>query len=245
MAIARQYSVLQNLVATIGQDLSTNGLAQAGVGINTVIKELTKMFKMPQMFKGDNNTVFVTPPTGLGVVTVSLGVTDLVSLENVWWIEESQENWQLDEITNNSDWLSMTDNFSTGQPSVFRYFQQSSSNPQIQIWQGPNSAWVGQSGGNLYFSYWAQLSQLVNPTDVPNLPYELDTVLVNGGVLEMARMQGDDVLIELYQPKYEDDLGEIRAWLIKLKTKDGQLSPDIPQGTFGFNDQSVGYRLVG
>lgn len=245
MAIARQFSLLYGKVQTICQDQSSNGTVQAKDGVNTVIRELTKMFKMPQMFKGYDNSVFVTPSVGIGVIKVALGVTDLVSLSDVWWIDESEENWPLSEITNDGDWLSMTDNFSTGQPSIFRYFQQSSSNPQMQIWQGPNSAWALQSGGKLYFSYWAQLAQLVNDTDVPNVPYELDTVFINGGVVEMARQQGDDVLIKLYQEKYEDDLGEIRAWLIKLKTKDVQLTPDIPQGTFGMDDQSVGYRIVG
>lgn len=245
MATARQFSVLYNKTAKICQDLSTDGISQAKDGINTVIRELTKKFKMPEMFKGYDQSIFVSPTVGIGVQTLSLNA-DVVRVENVWWIDNAQTNWNLDEIDNDEDWINQTDNFSSGQPYAYRYFQPSSgnANAQLQIWMSPNSMWISQSGGKLFYSYWAQLAQLVNDSDVPNLPYELDTILINGGVVEMARQQGDTTLIELYQEKYTDDEGEIRAWLINQKTKDGQLRPDSPQGTFGQNSGTSGYRIA-
>lgn len=246
MATARQYSVLQNLVATICQDLSANGLFQAGVGINTIIKEINREFKMPNFFKGWDNSVTVIPIVGTGVQTLPLA-SDLVSLSNVWWVDNAQTNWQLIEIPGDMDWNEMTDQDSTGDPVVYRYFTTSTtySSPQLQIWTAPNQGWVQKSTGLLYYSYWAQFGQLVNPADIPNIPYELDTILVNGGVVEMARMQGDDVLLEIYQPKYEDDLGSIRAWLIKRKTQDGQMQPDQPSGVFGRGTGARGYSIGG
>lgn len=246
MATARQFSILYGKTAQICQDLSSTGLSQAKDGINTVIKELTRDFKLPEMFKGYDNSIFVTPPIGIGVQTVSLA-PDLVRLSNVWWIDNAQTNWQLDEIDNDRDWTASVDNFSTGQPNIYRYFQPSSgnANAQLQIFMAPNTSWVNQSGGKLYYSYWAQLAQLVNDADIPNLPYELDTVLVNGGVVEMARQQGDNVLIGMYEEKYEDDRGSIRAWINKLRTVDGQMKPDQPQGVFGYNSGISGYKIIG
>jgi hypothetical protein len=246
MATARNYTTLQNLVATICQDLSTNGLAQAGIGINTIIKELTREFKMPQMFKGWDKSVFLTPSVTTGVQTLSLN-SDVVKIESVWWVDDAQTNWQLDQITSDEDWLTQTDNYQSDEPLVYRYFQPANVSyavPQIQIFPGATAAWIAQSGGNLYYSYWAQLVQLVNPTDIPNLPYELDTTLVNGGVTEMARQQGDNVLIKMYKEKYEDDKGEIRAWIIKQRTQDGQMRPDNPQGVWGTNTGFTGYRIA-
>lgn len=244
MATARTFTVLYNLVATIGQDLSTNGISQAKTGINTVIKELTRSFKLPEMFKGYDNSIFIVPTIGIGVQTYSLN-SDVVRLSNVWWVENSSDNWQLEEINNDIDWNLQTDNSSTGQPTIYRYFQPSSgnANTQLQVWMGANSSWLAQCNSKLYYSYWAQLAQLSGDSDVPSLPYELDTVLVNGGVVEMARQQGDSVLMEMYQTKYEDDLGEIRAWLIKQKVKDGQMKPDISQGAFGTNSGMTGYKI--
>ena len=41
-----------------------------------------------------------------------------------------------------------------------------------------------------------------------------------------------------------DDEGEVRAWLIKLKTKDGQMKPADTQGVFGFNNGYTGYKIA-
>lgn len=246
MATARTFVTLYTLVAKRCQDLSPDGLQSAKDGINTVIRELTKMFKLPEMFKGYDQSIFVTLPVAVGVQTTSLNA-DVVRVENVWWIDNAETNWPLDLIENDEDWLNQTDNFSTGQPYAYRYFQPSSgnANAQLQTWMGANTSWITQSnGGKLYYSYWAQLSQLSADSDIPNLPYELDTVLVNGGIVETARSQGDTTLIDLYQAKYEDDQGEMRSWLIKQKSKDGQLKPDAPQGTFGQNSGSSGYKIV-
>lgn len=245
MAQARQFSILYNKVAQICQDLSSDGIAQAKDGINTVIKELTKKFKLPEMFKGYDNSVFVSPPVGIGVQTLTLA-NDVVRLSNVWWIENTSDNWPLEEVIDDIDWNARTDNNSTGQPTLFRYFQPSSgnSNAQLQIWMGANSSWLAQCNGKLFYSYWAQLAQLSADSDIPALPYELDTILVNGGVVEMARQQGDTVLIGLYETKYEDDEGEIRSWIIKQKTVDGQMKPDFPQGVYGQSSGRTGYRIA-
>lgn len=257
MAIARQFSLLYQKVQTICQDQSSEGKTQAQDGINTVIRELTKMFNMPQQFKGWDKSVFVSPTATVGVQTLSLN-SDVVRVENVWWIDQAQTNWELDEIQSDEDWLSQTDNYQSDQPLIYRYFQPANvsyATPQMQIFPGATSAWISQSGGKLYYSYWSQLVQLVNDSDIPNLPYELDTVLINGGVVEMARQQGDNVLIGngrpmdgggdgMYLSKYNDDLGEIRAWIIKLKSKDGQMRPDAPQGVWGTNTGFTGYKIA-
>lgn len=250
MATARQFSVLYNKVATVCGDLSTDGIAQAKDGINTIIKEITKKFDLPQMFKGADKSVFVTPTVGYGTQLLSLA-PDVVRVTNVWWQDNASTNWPLDEITNDSDWLQDTDNDSDGDPVVFRYFQPSSINvnAQMEIWTAPNTGWVSKSGGFLYYSYWAQLAQLVNDSDIPALPYELDTILVNGGVVEMARQQGDYFLLSEqggdYKNKYEDDIGEVRAWVIKQHISDGQMRPEVPIGTFGRASGTRGYKIGG
>lgn len=229
-------------MATICQDQSTNGMTQAKDGINTIIKELTREFKLPQMFKGQDRSVFVTPTIGTGTQLLNLAA-DVSSLSTVFWVDNNSTINQLTEVPGDEDWNEMTDVNSTGDPVVYRYFQPSnttqSSVAQLEIWTAPQSGWVSKSGGKLYYTYWAQLAQLVNDGDIANIPYELDTVLINGGVVEMARQQGDSVLMNMYLAKYEDDKGEIRAWIIKQRTKDGQLQPDQPEGVFG---QGAGFR---
>lgn len=244
MATARQFSLLYNKVAQICQDLSPNGIIQAKDGINTVIREMTKMFKLPEMFKGQDNSIFVTPTLGTGTQLINMA-SDMVRLSNVWWVDNAQTIWPLTEITNDSDWLVQTDQDSTGDPVVYRYFQPSSggSLSQLEIWTAPDAGWVSKSNGKLYYSYWAQLAQLSADGDIPNLPYELDTILINGGVVEMAQQQGDSTLIEMYKDKYMDDQGEVRAWIIKQRTQDGQMAPDQPMGTFGVGAGNRGYKI--
>jgi hypothetical protein len=236
---ARQFSVLYGLVAQICQDESSNGKANAKVAINTIIKELTREFELPQMMKGQDQSVYVTPIVGVGPQFLTLA-TDIIRLENVFWVDNSSQIFQLEEIESDEEWLSTIDENSDGDPLVYRDFEtDSAGNHKIQIWPSPGAGWVSKSGGKLYYTYWAQLAQLSGDSDVPNLPYELDTILVNGGVLEMARMQGDTALIGLYSGKYEDDKGEIRAWILRQHEKDVQMGPDEPMGTFG---QAGGFR---
>lgn len=245
MALARNYQTLYQKVQQICQDLSTEGMIQAQDGINTIIRELTKMFNMPQQFKGWDNSVFVTPSIATGVQTLSLN-SDVVRVENIWWIDNAQTNWELTEIQSDEDWLAQTDNYQSDQPLIYRYFQPANVSyaaPQLQIFPGATASWIAQSGGKLYYTYWAQLTQLSNNSDIPNLPYELDTVLVNGGVVEMSRQQADSVLMGMYEEKYQDDLGEIRAWIIRMKSKDGQMKPDAVQGVFGTNTGFTGYKI--
>lgn len=242
------FSYFYNKVASICQDLSTNGIAQAKDGVNTIIKELTREFKMPQMFKGQDRSAFVSPSVGFGTQLLSLA-TDVVSLSSVYWVDNAQTIYQLTEIPGDSDWNEMTDFDSQGDPVAYRYFQPSntgqSSVAQIEIWTAPNTGWISKANGKLYYTYWAQLAQLVNDADIPNIPYELDTVLTNGGIVEMARQQGDDKLIELYMSKYEDDKGEIRSWIIKQRTEDGQMQPAQPEGVFGRGAGFRGYKILG
>lgn len=249
MATARQFSVLYTLVQTICGDLSSNGKAQAQSAINTVIKEINREFDMPEFFKGYDSSIFVTPLVGTGPQLLSLA-SDVVRLSNVWWVDNAQTIWQLIEIPNDSDWLEMTDMDSDGDPVVFRYMQPASGNAngQLQIWTAPNTGWVSKSTGKLYYSYWSQFGQLVNDSDIPNIPYELDTILVNGGVVEMSRQQGDYVLLGPqggdYLNKYQEiDMGCLRAWSIKQHTKDGQMAPDQPMGVFGRGSGARGYNL--
>lgn len=233
MATARAFSVLYDLVGKICQDESTTGDTIAKTSINTIIKELTREFKLPTIFKGQDNSVYVTPSAGTGPQLITLA-TDIVRLENVFFIENSSNVFTLDEVQSDQAWLEQTDQDSSGDPVLYRDWQtDSAGNHKIQIWKSPNSSWISKSGGRLYYTYWAQLSQLSADADIPSIPYELDTILVNGGVVEMARSQGDTVLLASYQGKYEDDKGELRAWLIKQRERDGQLEPDEPKGTFG------------
>lgn len=243
MATARTFLQLYTSVATKGQDLSANGLSSAKDGINTIIKEITREFKLPEMFKGQDSSVFVTPSIGKGPQLLTLA-NDISRLESVWWVDNSATIYTLDEIQSDQDWLNQTDMDSDGDPDVYRQFQpDNAGNHKIQIWTAPNTGWVSKSGGNLLYSYWAQLVQLVNDGDIPAIPYELDTILVNGGLVEMARDQGDDVLLNLYIPKYEDDKGELRKWIIKQKARDGQLEPAEAMGVFGRNSGVRGYKI--
>ena len=250
MATARQFSVLYNLVAGICGDLSTNGIAQAKSGINTTIKKINSEFNMPAFFKGADKSIFVTPTVGFGTQILTLA-SDFVRMSNVWWQDNASTNWPLQEITNDSDWLDETDNDSDGDPVVFRTFQPSSIEvtAQIEIWTAPNTGWVSKSGGILYYSYWAQFAQLVNDSDIPNLPYELDTILVDGGVCDMARQQGDYILLGPqggdYKAEYEKGIGLLRAWIIKQHIEDGQMRPDVPMGTFGRGSGTRGYKIGG
>jgi hypothetical protein len=248
MSTARQFSVLYNLVAGICGDLSTNGIVQAKSGINTVIKKINSEFDMPSFFKGADKSVYVTPSVGVGTQILTLA-SDFVRMSNVWWQDNASTNWPLTEITNDDDWLDETDSDSTGDPVVFRTFQPSSIEvtAQMEIWTSPNTGWVSKAGGLLYYSYWAQFAQLVNDSDIPNLPYELDTILVDGGVCDMARQQGDYVLLSTeggdYKQEYFDGIGRLRAWIIKQKTQDGQMKPDVPSGAFGSASGTRGYKL--
>lgn len=243
MATARQFSVLYNLVAQICQDQSTEGLTNAKTGINTIIKELTREFKLPEMFKGQDSDVYVTPAIGVGPQSLTLA-TDVSRVENVWWVDNAATIYELDEIQSDDMWLTETDMDSTGDPVVYRDFQPNNAGDhKLQIWTAPNTGWVSKSGGKLYYSYWSQLVQLVNDSDIPNIPYELDTILVNGGIVEMSMMQGDSTLIGIYSQKYMDDKGELRAWLIKQKSKDGQLAPAEPMGVFGKGEGVRGYKI--
>ena len=241
------FSYFYNKIATICQDQSTNGIAQASDAVNTVIKEITREFRLPEMFKGQDQSAYVRPTIGLGTQLLSLAA-DVSRLSTVYWVDNAETIYQLTEIPGDSDWNEMTDFQSTGDPVVFRYFQPSNINQssvaQIEIWSAPNQGWLSKSNGNLYYTYWAQLAQLVNPTDIPNLPYELDTILTNGGILEMARQQGDDKLISLYSAKYEDDKGEMRAWIVKQRTQDGQMQPEQPEGVFGRGAGYRGYKML-
>lgn len=243
MATARTFLQLYTSVAAKCQDLSSDGLSSAKDGINTVIKEITREFKLPEMFKGQDSSIFVTPSVGVGPQLITLA-SDISRLESVWWVDNVATIWPLVEIQSDEDWLIQTDMDSDGDPVVYRQFQpDNAGNHKIQIWTAPNTGWVAKSAGKLLYSYWAQLSQLVNDSDVPAIPYELDTILVNGGVVEMARDQGDDVLINLYGPKYEDDKGEMRKWIIKQKSRDGQLEPADPLGVFGRGSGVRGYKI--
>lgn len=244
MATARAFSVLYALVAKICQDQSTDGLLNAKSGINTVIKELTREFKLPSIFKGQDNSVYVTPTQAVGPQLITLA-SDIVRLSNVFWIDNSRQIFQLTEIESDDEWLQAIDMNRDGDPSIYRDFQTNSAGvPQIQIWPGPSSSWVSRSSQRIYYTYWAQLAQLSADGDVPAIPYELDPILVNGGIVEMARMQGDTTLIGLYEKKYEDDKGELRKWIIKQHERDIQMEPDQPQGVFG-QDYGTGYKIAG
>lgn len=248
MATARAFSVLYNLVAQICQDESTDGLTNAKSAINTIIKEITREFKLPEIFKGQDNSVYVSPVVQVGPQILTLA-TDVVRLEDVYWIENVANIYQLEEVVSDDDWLRKTDLNTQGDPYLYRDFQtDSAGNHSMQIWPSPNSGWVSKTSGKLNYTYWAQLAQLSADVDIPALPYELDTILVNGGVVEMARMQGDTTLISLYLSKYEDDKGEMRAWLLKQREKDVQMEPDEPMGVFGRGGSSqrgYGYNIPG
>ena len=250
MALARQFSLLYNKVAKNCGDLSTDGITQAKDGINAIIKKINSEFDMPAFFKGADKSVFVTPTVGWGTQILTLA-SDFVRMSNVWWQDNASTNWPLEEITNDSDWLDETDNDSTGDPVVFRTFQPSSIEvtAQLEIWTAPNTGWVNKSSGILYYSYWAQFAQLVNDSDVPNLPYELDTILVDRGTVEMGRGQGDYVLIGPeggnYKQEYEDSIGRLRAWIIKQHIEDGgNMKPAVPMGVFGRQQGTRGYRIL-
>lgn len=239
---ARQFSVLYNLVAKICQDQSTDGVANAKQAVNTIIQEVSKQFKLPQMLIGQDQAAFVSPTVGIGVQQLTLA-TNVSRVENVYWIDNSSVVWPLEQISDDLAWLERVDQNSQGNPLIYRVFlPNSAGNNVIQIWTAPGSGWVSQSGGKLYYTYWSELVQLVNDTDVPAIPYELDTVLVNGGIVEMSRMQGDSTLLQLYEPKYIDDLGEIRAWLIKQRSQDAQMEPDAPMGVYGRERGVRGYK---
>ena len=241
---ARNFLSLYSLVSTICQDVSTAGKAQAKVGINSIIKDITREFKLPDMFKGQDNSVFVLPSVSRGPQTLKLP-SDVRSLENVWWVDNTDTIYQIDEIDSDEDWLSSIDMYSDGDPEVYRDFvKNSSGDNQIQIWPSPNDGWVSKSGGKLYLSYWAQLVQLSADADIPNIPYELDPILVNGGVVEMARMQGDTALLNVYLAKYEDDKAEMRAWIVRQHEKDVTMTPDSPMGMFG-RSRGRGYKISG
>lgn len=246
MSTARTFTVLYNLVAQICQDQSTEGLTNAKSGINTIIKEITREFKLPTIFKGQDNSVYVSPSISTGPQLITLA-TDVVRLENVFWVENASNIYQLEEVVSDEDWLKKTDMNTQGDPYLYRDFEtDSAGNHKIEIWPSPNSGWVSKTTGKLNYTYWAQLAQLSADGDIPSLPYELDTILVNGGVLEMARMQGDTTLISLYMSKYEDDKGELRAWLTKQHERDVQLEPDEPMGMFGrgsTQQRGYGYRV--
>lgn len=241
MATARKFSDLYNLVAQICQDQSSLGISNAKTAINTIIREITREFKLPEMMKGTANDVFVSPSVGNGAQKLTLA-NDVVRLENVWFIQ-GNEPYFLEEAQSDEEWLASIDTNTSGDPEIYRDFETDSlGNHTIQIWPSPNSSFLANANGQVFYSYWAQLVQLVNDSDVPNLPYELDTILVNGGCVEMARMQGDDTLMNLYAVKYEDDKGHLRAWLIKQREKDIQLEPAEPQGVFGRNQRKRGYK---
>jgi hypothetical protein len=237
-----QFSITYNNVATVCQDVSSNGIANSKLGINTVILALSRRFKFPQKLVGSNNDVFVTPLVGAGVQQITIA-NDVDRIENVWWIDESSENWMLDQITDDQEWLLNTDSNTQGQPLVYRVLlPNNSGNNIMQIWEGPSTAWVSQSGGKLYYSYWQQLVKLVNDTDVPAIPYSLQNVLYNGGIYETAKIQADTDLMAVYKADYDNDMKEIEAWIIKQASKDGQLEPDDPLGVYGRQYGERGYK---
>lgn len=238
------FSYFYNKIATACQDQSTGGIVQAKDGVNTVIKEITREFKLPEMFKGQDQTVFVSPSVGVGPQQLTLA-TDIVRLSDVYWVDNVSTVFELVEVPGDKDWNNQIDFSSTGDPAIYRYFQPNSAGlAKIQIWTAPNAGWIAKSGGKLYYTYWAQLSQLSADGDIPNLPYELDTILTNGGILEMSRQQGDTTLMALYKDKYEEDKGEMRAWILRQRTEDGQMQPDQPEGVFGRGEGQRGYRIA-
>lgn len=247
MATARAFSVLYGLVAQICQDESTAGLTNAKTAINTIIKELTRDFKLPEMIKGEYGDIFISVPAqtqGLGYQKVSLGVTDISRLRDVWY-EQNGRIYPLEPADSYEDWLSKVDNHTVGDPELYiAFLPDSAGSFYTQIWPGASSAWVSNtSTGKLKFSYISQLTQLSADGDIPNIPYELDTALVNGGIMEMARMQADNVLMTLYQDKYKEDRGEIRSWLLRQMPRDVTIGPADAQGTFGQDKQRQGYKL--
>ena len=242
MAIARAFSVLYNLVAQKAQDQSAQGLINAQVAINDVIKEITREFKLPGMLKGIQNDIFVSPVVGVGPQNLVIA-SDMRSIENVWYIEGG-ETYELEQATSDEDWIESTDETTSGDPEIFRVFpMDSAGNNKMQIWPSPNSSFIANALGQVFYSYWAQLVPLVADADVPNIPYELDTILVNGGVLKVCEDQGDDTLINIYGPKYEDDKGAMRSWITKQNAKDGVVAPDDPPGVYGRNNNKHGYRI--
>lgn len=251
MAITtNNFSYFYNKIATICQDQSANGLSQAKDAVNTVIKKLTAEFKFPQMFKGFDQSIYINLSSLSlpqdGVMTLTLSQTDIVRLSDVFWVDNNQGIQRLQEVPGDQDWNDTVDDNSNGDPAIFRSFQPSNAGTtKLQLWPGINQGWVNKTDGNLFYTYWAQLSQLVNDSDIPNLPYELDYVLTSGGVIEMARQQGDNVLMALYKDDYEMDKGNIRAWIIKQRTQDGQMQPDQQEGAFGRAVGITGYGVPG
>lgn len=232
-------------VATVAQDTSTNGLANAKLGINTVILALSRRFKFPQKLVGSNNDIYVPLTIGTGTQQVTIAV-DVDRIENVWWIDSSSEMWILDQITDDEMWLQLIDESTSGQPLIYRVLlPNNAGNNVLQIWQAPNSSWISQSSNKLYYSYWQQLVKLVNDSDVPAIPYSLQNVLYNGGIYETAKIQGDTELMTVYKADYDNDMKEIEAWIIKQASKDGQMQPEEPLGVFGGSTGQRGYKISG
>jgi hypothetical protein len=237
-----QFSVTYNNVALVCQDTSTNGLSNAKLGINTVILALSRRFRFPQKLVGADNSVYVTPAIGAGVQILNIA-NDVDRIENVWWVDLASTIWILDQITDDEEWLQSVDENTSGQPIIFRTFIPASSGYNVmQIWEGPNAAWVSESTGKLYYSYWQQLTKLVNDTDVPAIPYSLQNVLYNGGIYETAKIQGDTELMAVYKADYDNDMKEIEAWIIRQAAKDGQMQPDEALGVFGGQSGMRGYK---
>ncbi len=188
------------------------------------------------------SSIFISPSVGVGIQNNNLA-NNISKIENVFWISNNSEQKILRQITDDEEWLSLTDQNSQGDPAVFRVLLPASDgNNKIQTWPGCSSGWQNYSGGKIYYTYWAELAQLSADSDIPALPYELDTILVNGGVYLTALTQGDTVLLAEYERKYEDDKGEMRAWLINQRAKDGQQRPDVPMGVFGSERSVSGYK---
>ena len=240
-----QFSVTYNAVAKVCQDTSPDGIVNAKLGINTTILALSRRFKFPQKLVGRNNDIFVTPLIGGEGTQEIIIANDVDRIENVWWIDNSSEIWILDQITDDQEWLQNIDESSPGQPFIYRVFlPNNAGNNAIQIWESPNTSWQQQSGGTLYYSYWQQLVKLSADSDVPAIPYSLQNVLYNGGIYETAKIQGDTQLMAVYKSDYDNDMKEIEAWIIKQASKDGQLEPDYPLGTFGGSKGERGYKTA-
>ena len=93
--LARSFLTLYTIVAANCQDESTAGITQAKDAINSVIKDITREFDLPQQFLGrDGVALALTAGTGRKSFTLA---TDVKKLSKVWF-EQNGIIETLDEI---------------------------------------------------------------------------------------------------------------------------------------------------